>query len=146
MRKGWVCLYANDSILQKRITSFSKSCGTEDHCSLFKEKTTEAKMMKAGGTEIGKTLAEKSRGLFSANDWQCKTWVFVVRYCFWTIEARDKDLLMGKIFDCIFNTLWQCFVSLIHFFQLLQMFIYPFIFLIKMWKCELGKEVRVQHV
>ncbi|RXN07993.1 zinc finger Ran-binding domain-containing 2-like isoform X2 [Labeo rohita] len=30
-------------------------------------------MMKAGGTEIGKTLAEKSRGLFSANDWQCKT-------------------------------------------------------------------------
>jgi hypothetical protein len=39
------------------------------------EKTTEAKMMKAGGTEIGKTLAEKSRGLFSANDWQCKTYV-----------------------------------------------------------------------
>ncbi|KAJ7401496.1 zinc finger RANBP2-type containing 2 [Pitangus sulphuratus] len=38
-----------------------------------KKKTTEAKMMKAGGTEIGKTLAEKSRGLFSANDWQCKT-------------------------------------------------------------------------
>uniref|UniRef100_A0A673N5L8 Zinc finger Ran-binding domain-containing protein 2 n=1 Tax=Sinocyclocheilus rhinocerous TaxID=307959 RepID=A0A673N5L8_9TELE len=37
------------------------------------EKTTEAKMMKAGGTEIGKTLAEKSKGLFSANDWQCKT-------------------------------------------------------------------------
>lgn len=31
-------------------------------------------MMKAGGTEIGKTLAEKSRGLFSANDWQCKTY------------------------------------------------------------------------
>ncbi|KTG03637.1 hypothetical protein cypCar_00005421 [Cyprinus carpio] len=39
-----------------------------------RDKTTEAKMMKAGGTEIGKTLAEKSRGLFSANDWQCKTW------------------------------------------------------------------------
>ncbi|XP_057194136.1 zinc finger Ran-binding domain-containing protein 2 isoform X1 [Triplophysa rosa] len=38
-----------------------------------REKTVEAKMMKAGGTEIGKTLAEKSRGLFSANDWQCKT-------------------------------------------------------------------------
>uniref|UniRef100_A0A2K5XWY2 Zinc finger Ran-binding domain-containing protein 2 n=1 Tax=Mandrillus leucophaeus TaxID=9568 RepID=A0A2K5XWY2_MANLE len=38
-----------------------------------REKTTEAKMMKAGGTEIGKTLVEKSRGLFSANDWQCKT-------------------------------------------------------------------------
>ncbi|XP_035271381.1 zinc finger Ran-binding domain-containing protein 2 isoform X1 [Anguilla anguilla] len=38
-----------------------------------REKTTEAKMMKAGGTEIGKTLADKSRGLFSAHDWQCKT-------------------------------------------------------------------------
>lgn len=38
-----------------------------------RDKTVEAKMMKAGGTEIGKTLAEKSRGLFSANDWQCKT-------------------------------------------------------------------------
>lgn len=44
-------------------------------CVLSTEKTTEAKMMKAGGTEIGKTLAEKSRGLFSANDWQCKTYV-----------------------------------------------------------------------
>lgn len=41
------------------------------------DKTTDAKMMKAGGTEIGKTLAEKSRGLFSANDWQCKTYVFM---------------------------------------------------------------------
>lgn len=44
-----------------------------NNCSDSTEKTTEAKMMKAGGTEIGKTLAEKSRGLFSANDWQCKT-------------------------------------------------------------------------
>ncbi|KAG8507896.1 Zinc finger Ran-binding domain-containing protein 2, partial [Galemys pyrenaicus] len=49
-------------------------CGRGSYCIfLFTEKTTEAKMMKAGGTEIGKTLAEKSRGLFSANDWQCKT-------------------------------------------------------------------------
>lgn len=49
------------------------------------DKTTDAKMMKAGGTEIGKTLAEKSRGLFSANDWQCKTYVLIVNstfYCF----------------------------------------------------------------
>lgn len=47
------------------------------------EKTTEAKMMKAGGTEIGKTLAEKSRGLFSANDWQCKTYVILPSiFCF----------------------------------------------------------------
>ncbi|XP_006822678.1 zinc finger Ran-binding domain-containing protein 2-like [Saccoglossus kowalevskii] len=29
--------------------------------------------LKAGGIEIGKSAAEKSRGLFSANDWQCKT-------------------------------------------------------------------------
>ena len=28
---------------------------------------------KKGGTEIGKQLAEKSKGLFSADDWQCKT-------------------------------------------------------------------------
>ena len=28
---------------------------------------------KKGGTEIGKNLAEKSKGLFSADDWQCKT-------------------------------------------------------------------------
>lgn len=28
---------------------------------------------KKGGAEIGKTLAEKSKGLFSADDWQCKT-------------------------------------------------------------------------
>jgi len=25
------------------------------------------------GTEIGKAMAEKSKGLFSADDWQCKT-------------------------------------------------------------------------
>lgn len=49
-------------------TTFSFCCA---------DKTTDAKMMKAGGTEIGKTLAEKSRGLFSANDWQCKTYVFM---------------------------------------------------------------------
>lgn len=28
---------------------------------------------KKGGTEIGKAMAEKSRGLFSADDWQCKS-------------------------------------------------------------------------
>lgn len=48
-------------------------CFTESIAFNSSEKTIEAKMMKAGGTEIGKTLAEKSRGLFSANDWQCKT-------------------------------------------------------------------------
>ena len=34
---------------------------------------TEGKEYKKGGTEIGKSLAEKSKGLFSADDWQCKT-------------------------------------------------------------------------
>jgi len=29
--------------------------------------------VKKGGVEIGKQLAEKSKGLFSADDWQCKT-------------------------------------------------------------------------
>lgn len=60
-------------------------------------------MMKAGGTEIGKTLAEKSRGLFSANDWQCKTYVFKENHtglpkCLinWTLEQVDKTILMSK--------------------------------------------------
>lgn len=54
---------------------FLKGCWSVNDVFYSTEKTTEAKMMKAGGTEIGKTLAEKSRGLFSANDWQCKTYV-----------------------------------------------------------------------
>jgi hypothetical protein len=29
-------------------------------------------VFKKGGTEIGKAMAEKSKGLFSADDWQCK--------------------------------------------------------------------------
>lgn len=33
----------------------------------------EGIVYKKGGTEIGKNLAEKSKGLFSADDWQCKT-------------------------------------------------------------------------
>ena len=32
----------------------------------------EGLIFKKGGTEIGKGLAEKSKGLFSADDWQCK--------------------------------------------------------------------------
>ncbi|KAF3830953.1 hypothetical protein GH733_002191 [Mirounga leonina] len=63
------------------VTGFAltKKCGNVDFarrtsCNRCgREKTTEAKMMKAGGSEIAKTLAEKSRGLFSANDWQCET-------------------------------------------------------------------------
>ncbi|XP_063410656.1 zinc finger Ran-binding domain-containing protein 2-like isoform X3 [Mytilus trossulus] len=33
----------------------------------------EGLIFKKGGTEIGKGLAEKSKGLFSADDWQCKS-------------------------------------------------------------------------
>jgi len=33
----------------------------------------EGTVFKKGGTEIGKQLAEKSKGLFSAEDWQCKS-------------------------------------------------------------------------
>uniref|UniRef100_A0A8D2KL81 RanBP2-type domain-containing protein n=1 Tax=Urocitellus parryii TaxID=9999 RepID=A0A8D2KL81_UROPR len=64
-----------------RRTSYNR-CG--------REKTTEAKMMKARGTEIGKTLAEKSRGLFSANEWQCKT-------CSNVNWARRSDCKMCNI-------------------------------------------------
>lgn len=40
---------------------------------------------KKGGSEIGKELAEKSKGLFSADDWQCKTYVLS---CFVTVQAH----------------------------------------------------------
>lgn len=56
------------------------------------DKTTDAKMMKAGGTEIGKTLAEKSRGLFSANDWQCKTYVLVVHSAFYCAALCNPNV------------------------------------------------------
>lgn len=36
-----------------------------------KERATEGVIKKKMGTEIGKAAAEKSRGLFSAEDWQC---------------------------------------------------------------------------
>uniref|UniRef100_A0A8C8C299 RanBP2-type domain-containing protein n=1 Tax=Oncorhynchus tshawytscha TaxID=74940 RepID=A0A8C8C299_ONCTS len=45
-------------------------CRDRSFRSRLTEKTTEGKMMKAGVTEIGKTLAEKI--LFCANNWQCK--------------------------------------------------------------------------
>ena len=32
----------------------------------------EGIVYKKGGAEIGKAMAEKSKGLFSADDWQCK--------------------------------------------------------------------------
>ncbi|KAK6188549.1 hypothetical protein SNE40_004705 [Patella caerulea] len=33
----------------------------------------DGSVIKKGGSEIGKTMAEKSKGLFSADDWQCKS-------------------------------------------------------------------------
>ncbi|CAH1242828.1 ZRANB2 [Branchiostoma lanceolatum] len=36
-------------------------------------KDSKAKVIRTGGVEIGKAAAEKSKGLFSADDWQCKT-------------------------------------------------------------------------
>jgi hypothetical protein len=48
----------NDFVVRPKILFAAKSDGLE---------------FKKGGTEIGKTLAEKSKGLFSADDWQCKT-------------------------------------------------------------------------
>lgn len=58
-------------------------------------------MMKAGGTEIGKTLAEKSRGLFSANDWQCKTYVFE---CLINQTLEQVDKRQQKDFPNEWNT------------------------------------------
>ena len=36
-------------------------------------KLSSSGRVKLGGFELGKELAEKSKGLFSADDWQCKT-------------------------------------------------------------------------
>lgn len=42
------------------------------HCNRCnKERVLDAASKKKLGTEIGKAAAEKSRGLFSAEDWQC---------------------------------------------------------------------------
>lgn len=73
MWQGWVL--CKSLSFRSSMHLFLKGCCTVNYVFYSTEKTTEAKMMKAGGTEIGKTLAEKSRGLFSANDWQCKTYV-----------------------------------------------------------------------
>ena len=36
-------------------------------------KPVGGRKIKAGGAKIGKQAAEKSHGLFSADDWMCKT-------------------------------------------------------------------------
>ncbi|BFZ17003.1 hypothetical protein BsWGS_20042 [Bradybaena similaris] len=42
-------------------------------CNKCGKSRKEGTVFKKGGTEIGKQLAEKSKGLFSAEDWQCKS-------------------------------------------------------------------------
>jgi len=39
----------------------------------FASDRKEGTEIRKQGTEIGKAMAEKSKGLFSADDWQCKT-------------------------------------------------------------------------
>ncbi|XP_022315972.2 uncharacterized protein LOC111119781 isoform X2 [Crassostrea virginica] len=42
-------------------------------CNRCGKERKDGTVFKKGGTEIGKQLAEKSKGLFSADDWQCKS-------------------------------------------------------------------------
>jgi hypothetical protein len=42
------------------------------HVIIFETEKTTGQEFKKTGSEIGKALAEKSRGLFSADDWMCK--------------------------------------------------------------------------
>ena len=44
---------------------------------IFLEKGRAVDKIKKSGTEIGKHVAEKSKGLFSADDWQCSKYVYV---------------------------------------------------------------------
>lgn len=82
-------------------------------------------MMKAGGTEIGKTLAEKSRGLFSANDWQCKTYVFMEHCVIIVVHFGTQMLSIATNENDAQNDEFYC---------------------TQMRKCELGTEIRMQHV
>lgn len=43
------------------------------NCNKCGKEKKDGLIFKKGGTEIGKGLAEKSKGLFSADDWQCKS-------------------------------------------------------------------------
>uniref|UniRef100_K1S517 Zinc finger Ran-binding domain-containing protein 2 n=1 Tax=Magallana gigas TaxID=29159 RepID=K1S517_MAGGI len=50
-----------------------KKGGTDTGNQSAEKKRKDGTVFKKGGTEIGKQLAEKSKGLFSADDWQCKS-------------------------------------------------------------------------
>ncbi|XP_062617877.1 zinc finger Ran-binding domain-containing protein 2-like [Saccostrea cucullata] len=44
-----------------------------NECNRCGQEKKDGTVFKKGGTEIGKQLADKSKGLFSADDWQCKS-------------------------------------------------------------------------
>ncbi|ELT88317.1 hypothetical protein CAPTEDRAFT_166480 [Capitella teleta] len=60
----WTCPQSNCGNVNFARRTECNRCGTR------KKESTD---VKKGGTEIGKAMAEKSKGLFSADDWQCKT-------------------------------------------------------------------------
>ncbi|CAD5115938.1 DgyrCDS4868 [Dimorphilus gyrociliatus] len=55
-----------------------KKCGNvnfskREKCNRCGRSRMDGEVYQKGGMEIGKNIAEKSKGLFSADDWQCKT-------------------------------------------------------------------------
>ncbi|KAK2178581.1 hypothetical protein NP493_538g01031 [Ridgeia piscesae] len=60
----WICCDPNCGNVNFSRRIKCNKCG--------KDKATGTEFRK-GGQEIGQSMAEKSRGLFSADDWQCKT-------------------------------------------------------------------------
>lgn len=51
-----------------------------------------------GGQEIGKSMAERSKGLFSADDWQCKRWVIFL------LSLLFSFLDLGIRIQCLFSS------------------------------------------
>ncbi|OWF56309.1 Zinc finger Ran-binding domain-containing protein 2 [Mizuhopecten yessoensis] len=60
----WICPDTKCANVNFSRRSQCNRCGAE---------RKDGTVFKKGGTEIGKNLAEKSKGLFSADDWQCKS-------------------------------------------------------------------------